>query len=328
MKPLRIIAVGSGLVVLVLLVRYEADALFAIFGGILGALLLKAAAQWLAKKTRIHYVAAVALLVVVGIAGAVALTVVTGSGLVDEAQHLAEQLPAAFNSLVDRFRHRGLIQTESPPPAPEVVLHEASGMLRGSFEVIGGLVVVFFIAVYGAFQPEAYRRGLLALVPPARRERAAEVLTVTGNTLTRWLVGRLVAMVFVGVTTTIGLYLLHVPLASGLGVLAGLLAFVEYVGAIASGVPPMLLALASGGLTRALWVILLFTGVHIVEGYVLTPALARKAVHFPSAFTLGAQVLFGAIFGVMGLTFATPTCVVIATLVQMLYIEDVLGERP
>lgn len=42
---------------------------------------------------------------------------------------------------------------------------------------------------------------------------------------------------------------------------------------------------------------------------------------------LGAQVLFGAIFGVMGLTFATPTCVVIATFVQMLYIEDVLGGK-
>ncbi|MEO6576443.1 MAG: AI-2E family transporter, partial [Polyangiaceae bacterium] len=173
---------------------------------------------------------------------------------------------------------------------------------------------------------KAYTSGLLALVPPASRPRAEEVLTHAGATLTRWLVGRVVAMIFVGVAATIGLYFLHVPLAFGLGVLAGLLAFVEYVGAIASAVAPMLLALASSGVTGAVSVAVLFTGVHIVEGYLLTPALARKAVHFPPAFTLGTQVLFGAIFGVLGLTFATPTCVLIATLVQMLYLEDVLGE--
>jgi predicted PurR-regulated permease PerM len=321
------IAVGSAVVVVLLLIRYEADALFAIFGGILAALLLKEVAQWTSAKTKIPYGVTVAMIVIASIAVAVVMAVVTGPSLVGQAQNLAEQLPAAFNTLVDRIQHRGLLKSDSPPPAPEMVLHEATGFLRGSTEALGGVVVVFFIGLYGAFQPQAYVRGVLALVPPERRARAAEVLTHTGSTLTRWLIGRVVAMIFVGVTTTIGLHFLHVPLAFGLGVLAGLLAFVEYIGAVASGLPPMLLALASGGITRAVWVVVLFTGVHIIEGYVLTPALARKAVHFPPAFTLGSQVLFGSIFGVIGLTFATPTCVVIATVVQMLYIEDVLGER-
>jgi predicted PurR-regulated permease PerM len=56
----------------------------------------------------------------------------------------------------------------------------------------------------------------------------------------------------------------------------------------------------------------------------LTPLLARRAVHFPPAYTLAAQTLFGALFGALGLTFATPTCIVAATVVEMLYVRDVL----
>jgi hypothetical protein len=41
---------------------------------------------------------------------------------------------------------------------------------------IGSAVLVAFIAIYGAAQPEAYQRGLLALVPPNRRERAGAIM--------------------------------------------------------------------------------------------------------------------------------------------------------
>jgi predicted PurR-regulated permease PerM len=132
-------------------------------------------------------------------------------------------------------------------------------------------------------------------------------------------------MAFVGIATATGLYFLHVPLAITLGLLAGVLAFVEYVGAIASAVPPIVLALAHGPMD-ALWVVVLFTGVHIVEGYFLTPLLARNAVRFPPAFTLAMQLLLGGLFGVLGLTFATPLAVVIVTAIRMLYVEDTLGD--
>jgi predicted PurR-regulated permease PerM len=133
-------------------------------------------------------------------------------------------------------------------------------------------------------------------------------------------------MAFVGLASAIGLKLMDIPLALVLGILAGVLAFVEYAGAILSAIPPMLLALSKGPM-HAIWVALLFTAIHVVDGYLLTPFVLRKAVRFPPAFTLAAQMLFGAALGVLGLTFATPICVVGVTLIRKLYVEGSLGER-
>ena len=82
----------------------------------------------------------------------------------------------------------------------------------------------------------------------------------------------------------------------------------------------MALALTSS-FTQALWVSLLYLGVHIIEGYVLTPLLAKKAVHLPPAYALAGQVVFGVLFGALGLTFSTPLIVVGIVSVQMLYVE-------
>jgi len=70
-----------------------------------------------------------------------------------------------------------------------------------------------------------------------------------------------------------------------------------------------------------------FTIAHIVEGYVLTPFITRGTVRFPPAFTLGFQLLLGGLFGVAGLTFATPVAVIGVIFVKKLYVEDYLGDR-
>ncbi len=182
------------------------------------------------------------------------------------------------------------------------------------------------MGLYGALSPKTYARVALAVVPPQHRTRARQVMAEAVRRLGRWLVGRALAMAFVGVATSIGLFLMHVPLALALGVLAGVLTFIEFFGAIASAIPPILLAFTVSP-TKAAWVVVLFFGVHIVEGYLLTPFIARTAVHFPPGYTLALQALFGALFGVVGLTFATPTGIVGVTIVELLYVRDVLGER-
>jgi predicted PurR-regulated permease PerM len=316
-----------------LLVAFEARALFVLFGGVLLAVFLKTLAELICRHTRLPYVATVVALVLLHLGGMVAIVVIAGPSLVAQATTLAHTLPSALQQAFERARHVlgdgatiPLPRIEDLRPEAKSVVAGASGAVTGTVEIVGGLVVAAFVGLYGALSPDAYTNIALALVTQERQARAREVLYETGRRLGRWLIGRAVAMAFVGIATGIGLHFLHVPLAVSLGILAGVLAFVEYIGAIASAVPPILLALGESP-TRALGVVLLFTGVHVIEGYLLTPFLARKAVHFPPAYTLAAQTVFGALFGVMGLTFATPTCIVAATLVEMLYVQDVLGKR-
>jgi predicted PurR-regulated permease PerM len=108
--------------------------------------------------------------------------------------------------------------------------------------------------------------------------------------------------------------------------MAGLFTFVEYLGAVVSAIPAVLIALAHEP-RSAIWVVVVFTVAHVIEGYLLTPFITRGTVRFPPAFTLAVQVLLGALFGVAGLTFATAVAVIVVLLVEKLYVEDVLGDR-
>jgi predicted PurR-regulated permease PerM len=260
------------------------------------------------------------------------LALSAGPQLVRQMSNLIETLPSAFHNVegyAEKYLGDGWATTARATdlhPTATTIVAGARGAVLGSFQIIAGLVVIGFTGLYGALSPRAYARVALVVVPPQHRVRARQVLTETVRRLGRWIVGRAVAMAFVGVATSAGLWALHVPLAFALGVLAGVLAFIEFFGAIASAIPPILLALSVSP-SKAAWVVVLFLGVHLVEGYLLTPFIARTAVHFPPGYTLALQALFGALFGILGLTFATPTGIVAVTIIEILYVRDVLGER-
>jgi predicted PurR-regulated permease PerM len=255
-----------------------------------------------------------------------------GGRVAAQLRDLGTHLPRQMQSLSAYLRHSSLFRQLLPggtmpsqSPSAEQLVSGTAMVVSGTVAAIGGLVVVMFVGAYIAFEPRMYIKPLLSLAPPDRRDRLEQVAARLAHTLGRWLLGRIVAMVFVGVFTGTGLVLLKIPLALSLGVVAGVLAFVEYVGAVLSAVPAIALALTSSW-AAAIWVSLLYLSVHLVEGYVLTPVLAKKAVHLPPAYTLAGQVIFGVLFGALGLTLSTPLIVVGVVLVQMFYVERALGE--
>src|SRR5579875_2037914 len=158
------------------------------------------------------------------------------------------------------------------------------------------------------------------------RRRAARILHRAADAVWYWLLGRLLAMTLLGAMATAGLWLLGVPLPFALGFLVGLMSFVPYLGSVASALPCVLIA-AAAGLALALYVILLFILIHMVEGYLLVPLVQRRLVHLPPALTLSAQLVLGAIAGIPGLVLATPLVAAALVLVRMIYVEDVLGDR-
>jgi len=120
-----------------------------------------------------------------------------------------------------------------------------------------------------------------------------------------------------------GLWLLGVPMAFAEGAISGLLAFIPYIGAIVGGVLAVLLAFMQGPQT-ALYVVILVFAIQQIEGNVLMPFIQRWAVDLPPVLGISATVMFGILFGVMGVLLATPAMVVLIVLVQHLYIKGVL----
>jgi predicted PurR-regulated permease PerM len=187
------------------------------------------------------------------------------------------------------------------------------------------LVVSVFLGLYLAVNPALYRRGLVRLFPVAHRERAASIMAKIGVALRGWLLGTLFNMVVIGAATTLGLWLLGIPMALALGIVAFFLEFIPYLGPILSAIPALLIA-SSVGPEAVLYTALLYWGVQSAEGYLLSPLVYQHSVDLPPALTLGAQIVFATLFGVLGIVFATPLTACALVLVQEAYVEDALGD--
>ena len=123
------------------------------------------------------------------------------------------------------------------------------------------------------------------------------------------------------------LWLLGVPLAMVLGLIAGLTNIIPVIGPFMSGIPAVMFALTQG-VDQAAYVTLLFVVIQQIEGNVLMPMIQKYAAHLPPVLTVLAIVAFGSMFGLFGVVLATPLLLVSIILIQRLYVEDVLGDSP
>jgi len=196
--------------------------------------------------------------------------------------------------------------------------------LSSTIEFVGGIIIIIFLSIYIAADPELYRRGIMALFPRDSRVRAGQVLSEMGSVLRRWFLTQLLAMVTLGAVTTVILLLLHVKAAVALGVLAGLLEFIPTIGPIISSLP----AIAMGFLDspeKALWVLIAYVVVHFVESHMLIPLLMKGGINLPPVLTILAQALMALLLGFIGLMCAVPLLAATTVAVRMLYVERVVN---
>ena len=307
--------------------------LLMIFAGTLFAIFLWSLADWLSRRTRIRYgwslaIVVTALALLIG-----GLNWMLANRLLDQFVKLEQRVPPSLHQIREYLESTpwGRNLLEKVPQATEAltpngVFSRLTSLISGVFSALMAGIVIVIVGIFGAAEPELYKTGLLYLVPSAQRRRMDEALNAVVFNLRWWLVGQLCLMVLMGVTTALGLKLLGIPLALTLGLIAGMLEVVPYLGPWVSVVPAALIALPMGSGHLAL-VLLLYLGLHILEGYVLVPLVQRRAIHLPPALTLGARILLGELLGVLGLLVAAPLTVSAVVFVKMLYVKDALGEQ-
>jgi predicted PurR-regulated permease PerM len=190
-------------------------------------------------------------------------------------------------------------------------------LLGSTLEVLAGIVLVIFLAIYLAVDPGVYRRGILHLVPRGARGRTEEVLSAIAVTLRKWLVTQLVAMMVIGAVTTVVLMSLKVRAAVPLGILAGLLEFVPTLGPVLSAIPAIAMGFVDSP-QKALAVGIAYVGIQFLENHLLIPILMKQGVNLPPALTIVAQALMALIFGILGLLVAVPLLAATVIAVQIL----------
>jgi predicted PurR-regulated permease PerM len=331
-RALKSAAGIAALITGLILLWWTAQVLLVFFASIFLAVFFSGIGRWMEKRTRFTYPACVAF----GLIGLFALIVLAGMligpAVADQSTNLTDALPKAYHQLLDQVKSsqigaRILTGAQGAMAASKDSNWENAVKFAGlTLHGLGGLLFAVVIGVFLAFQPELYRTGFLNLFPKTRRARLGEVLDELDFTLWWWLMGQLATMASVGILIGIGLTVLGVPLSGTLGLIAAILSFIPSLGPFISVIPAVLLGLTISP-TMGLWVCLLYLGVQILEANVITPLVQRKAISLPPAFVLGSELLMGLLLGGAGLAFATPLAAVILVLVNMLYIQDVLGEK-
>lgn len=332
-QALVFIGIAVAVVVLLVVLWYAINVVLLAFIGVLLAILLRSPADWLTARTGLRERWSLALVFVVALIVLTTLGALFGRGVASQSLQLVDRIPQIVQSIKEQ-----LSGTELGAQAVSVI--EASGAfaggeaqflsrglgLIGTFGALANILIVVFFAAFMAAQPELYIHGVLFLVARRRRNRVRQVLYEIGHVLRRWLVGQSALAVVVALVTGSGLALLGAPFPVALGLLAGLMEFVPYIGPFVAAIPAILVGFAESP-QLALYIALFFLVVQIMESYGLAPLVQHKAVYLPPAVVLFSQILMGVMVGALGVAVATPLAAAVMVAVSMLYVEDALGDK-
>lgn len=211
----------------------------------------------------------------------------------DRPGHIAQQLQSDAATLVR---------------SPSRLLGPIASVGVGAATAIAGLVISVITAYYMAARPEPLVNGVLSLFPVARRPAAERTLHRIRTAWLGWLRGLGISMFLVGGLLYLALrFLVGLHYALVFAVLSGLCELVPYLGALASGIPPVAFALTISPST-AIIVLVIYVVVHQIEANLIGPLIMSRAVHLHPAVIAFGVIAVGEIFGFLGLIVAVPIC--------------------
>ena len=314
-RELQKASVWFGMALLIAGVIILAEPLLLIIGGMIFAVLLDGGARLIGRVLPIGRGWRLAIIIFLGLGFIAWVVYFAGTTLAAQAEALRLVVQAQFNRVMEIGASIGLLPKGGTTGIGSQLLGSVGRLTSAIGTALGAVTSVILMVVIGIFvaaEPKLYDRGIAWMLPLRFRHKFYVISERLGSTLRRLLFGRLVGMMFEGIFTWLMLgYVCQlfgigpVPMAALLGLLTGLLAFLPNIGAIVSGV--LMVAVGfSAGPNEGLWAIFVYFFVQNVDGYLVIPYIARRTVDLAPAMVLAAQLLFGALFGLLGLLFADP----------------------
>jgi len=284
----------------------------------------------LLRRTGLHRVAAV----VVVLALAVALVAALGWGLFSQINALADDLPQYRRTLarkiadVQRMGRDGALQkmeetahdlmaqierARQPDTKPLPVIVSSPNplwQLSRIVESVGGAVFVLVLVVFMLVQQRELRARIVRLFGPDRLAETTRALDEASARITSYLLTQTALNASFGTTIAIGLFTLGLPFALTWGVLAALLRFIPYAGAWAAGAIPVVVSLAVfDGWMKPLLIVSLFAVTEAIIAFVLEPLLFARSAGVSSIALLISAAFWTWLWGPIGLALAIPLTV-------------------
>ncbi len=281
-----------------------------------------------------------------------ALVVAVGSLLVPAVQEQAEEfggrVPALYDETVDWLRETGdrigidlgpvwtsdtITEWFNDPTNQEAIQSAIGNFGSGAGRLLVGVVevaAVFLLAPVLAFYllvdlPRT-RRLALDLVPPRLRDEFSYVAGQVGAALSAFVRGQLLVALMVGTLSAIALRILDLPFWLIIGMAAGVLNLVPFVGPFFGATLAVIVALVEGEPTKAILAVVIFTGIQQIDNQIITPMIQRTRVRLSPVVIVLSLLVGGSLAGLLGVLIAVPTVTMLRIVVGHIWRTRVLGE--
>jgi predicted PurR-regulated permease PerM len=307
-QELKRACIWIGLVIVALLVWQLSHALLVIFGGLVLASMLDGGTRLLGRIVDMPRVWRLLIVSLGVVAFLTWVLVFTGTQLVEQFDGLRLIIQNQILRIAAWAQEQGLggsVDVGALAKEAGSYVGKVTSAVSSVFGMLTAAALMIVIGVFLAIEPRNYERGMAWMFPLDRREQFYETMNLMGHTMRRLMAGRILGMTIEGFGTWLLLWIGGVPMAGLLGLLTGIFAFLPNIGAIISG-SIMVLVGFSAGTNAGLWAIAVYFVVHLIDGWMIAPLVAKRSVDLAPALVLSAQLFCGALFGVMGLIFADP----------------------
>jgi predicted PurR-regulated permease PerM len=250
----------------------------------------------------------VAVVAVVG--GAVYIVV---AALIDTGDEILASLKDAAQGLADHFGSAGTSLDDLASNAKKLLGKfggtAASGVISG-VSVVGETIAMAVLALLLVFfflrDSDRAAETLRSVAPRANGDLVEAMARRAFEAVEGFMRGTTVIALIDATCITVGLLVLRVPGAVGLGALVFVGAYIPYLGAFLSGAVAVLVALADRGFVIALWVLGVVLAVQVLEGHVLQPVIQSRTVQMHPAAVMVAITAGASVAGVLGMLLAVP----------------------
>ena len=218
------------------------------------------------------------------------------------------------------------VLTKGYTPVTAVVKWLLGGTASAVGAIIAALIVPVF-AFYLLYDFDVIVAKVGELIPPRHRPQTNSFFRDVDSVLGQFFRGQFTVMAILAVLYAVGYGSIGVPLALPIGIMAGFLSFIPYVGSTLALVAALLMtALDWQGWQQILWVL----GVHVViqglEGFVITPKIMGDTVGISAITVLFALLVGAELLGFTGVLLAVPAAAVSKILLQRIH-ERYLGSE-
>jgi predicted PurR-regulated permease PerM len=202
----------------------------------------------------------------------------------------------------------------------------AGQVIRGVAEAVVVLGLAPVLALYILIDLERFKANALEVTPPKHREEFAFVSGQVGTALSSFVRGQLLVAIIVGFASSLGMWLIDLPFWLLIGIIAGFLNLIPFLGPVVGGALAALVALLNGDVTQAIWAVLIMIAIQQLDNHVVTPLVQRTRVNLSPLVIVLALIIGGSVAGLLGVLVAVPMTAAIRIIVGHLWRTRVLGE--